>query len=73
MIKIVNTAVLPDGRVVTRKSERVYPFLVAANTDERGWGAWSWSTRRELANKALLDAKRRVPTGEFHILDTKQS
>lgn len=48
-------AELPDGRIVTRKTDRDYQLLVSVlwNDAQGVWGAWRWSTRLDLADGAL--------------------
>ncbi len=47
---------LPDGRTVTRKTERDYRFLVCAFYDGK-WHPYRWSTRQDLADQAAKEAK----------------
>lgn len=42
-------ALLPDGKIATRKTHRVYTHIVAVNY--RGWGAEHWCGRYDLAVK----------------------
>lgn len=46
---------LPDGRTVTRKTERDYRFLVCVFYDGKWW-PYCWSTRQDLADQAVREA-----------------
>lgn len=64
--KILYRAVASDGSVVTRKSHRDYAFAVLVGPSDRspGWGAWSFSGRRDLAERELSKARAvYVPRG----------
>lgn len=52
-------ATLPDGRVVTRTTDRDYKFLVCVTwLGENVWGAFRWSSTEKLANQGVREATR---------------
>lgn len=57
------TATAPDGTLHTRKSPRTYTHAVLVK-DGRGWGAYSWAGRPDLAQKKLAEARRYWPGAE---------
>lgn len=52
-------ATAPDGTRVTRSTHREYAFAVLVGPSDRSpkWGAWSFSSRRELAERELVKAR----------------
>jgi hypothetical protein len=65
-------ATLPDGREVTRQTQRTYTNIVAVRRDDgQGWGVWSWAGRFDLAFKASNQARKFYD--EVEILDVRDA
>ena len=63
---------LPDGRVATRETERDYRFVIVAEVhkypyveDVWTWAALRWSTRLDLAEKALRSEYDGIVKGAY--------
>lgn len=55
------TASLPDGTTATRTTARHYEYIVAVDyKDGKGWGTFRWTSRIDLADKAVNDIHRRL-------------
>lgn len=53
------TAILPDGKVETRKTACTYTHVVAIDlNDGEGWGAIAWCGSLELAEKRAASSER---------------
>lgn len=59
MAMTILQAVLPDGRVITRKTDRDYKWLVCVICQGRDrWEKWRWSTETKLAAAELREVAR---------------
>ena len=64
MTKRKLTAITPDGKILTRTTHREYSHMVAIQNTKKhffyplGWSSWSWSSRLDLAEKKVQDAKQ---------------
>lgn len=54
------TATTPDGTIVTRNSHRTYSHAVLVQ-NSKGWGAFSWAIRVDLAQKKVQECARSWP------------
>lgn len=76
------TVTMPDGTINTRTTANDYKFVVAVKVQPESywattwpgkslWGAYRWSTRRDLAEKCANECRKMIAPGRYGFSEVK--